>query len=254
MRWAEETNRSVFLCDVRTEQEFLKETIPGAQHAPGGQLIQATDQFVGVRNARIVLFDSDGIRANTTASWLKQMGHDVYVLEDGLESSLDLSSNPITPIQLPLIACDELMSSISRGRAFVLDLRPSMQFRQGSIPGSQWSIRPNLSRDLKNISPEKILVVVTDDPAINYCAAIEFLRLGITAKFLSGGLMAWQKAGHSLEKSPRVPSDSECIDFLFFVHDRHNGNKESAARYLEWETGLIAQLDQQELATFCILQ
>ena len=254
MRWAEETNRSLFLCDVRTEPEFLEKTLPGAQHAPGGQLIQATDQFVGVRNARIVLFDSDGIRANTTASWLKQMGHDVCVLEDGLESSLDLSSNPITPIQLPLIACDELMNSISRNSAFVLDLRPSMQFRQGSIPGSQWSIRPNLSRDLKNISPEKILVVVSDDPAINHCAAIEFLRLGITAKFLSGGLVAWQKAGHSLEKNPRVPSDSECIDFLFFVHDRHDGNKESAARYLEWETGLIAQLDQQELATFCILQ
>jgi hypothetical protein len=37
---------------------------------------------------------------------------------------------------------------------------------------------------------------------------------------------------------------------LFFVHDRHDGNLESARRYLEWETGLIAQLDEQEHASF----
>jgi hypothetical protein len=32
------------------------------------------------------------------------------------------------------------------------------------------------------------------------------------------------------------------------VHDRHDGNKEAARRYLEWETGLVAQLDALELA------
>lgn len=44
--------------------------------------------------------------------------------------------------------------------------------------------------------------------------------------------------------------DARCIDFLFFVHDRHDGNKEAARRYLAWETNLIGQLDEQELATF----
>jgi hypothetical protein len=47
-----------------------------------------------------------------------------------------------------------------------------------------------------------------------------------------------------------VPSDDQCIDFLFFVHDRHDGNLESAKRYLEWEQGLMAQLDDDERAVF----
>ena len=36
------------------------------------------------------------------------------------------------------------------------------------------------------------------------------------------------------------------MDFLFFVHDRHDGNMDAARRYLEWETGLLSQLDEQE--------
>ena len=47
---------------------------------PGGQLIQATDNYIGVWNAKIILLD-DGelVRASMTATWLKQMGHEAYV-------------------------------------------------------------------------------------------------------------------------------------------------------------------------------
>ncbi|MBK8739675.1 MAG: rhodanese-related sulfurtransferase, partial [Betaproteobacteria bacterium] len=56
--------------------------MPGSRSAPGGQLVQSVDHYVGVRNARIVLIDDDGVRARFTASWLKQMGWtDVYVLD-----------------------------------------------------------------------------------------------------------------------------------------------------------------------------
>jgi hypothetical protein len=36
------------------------------------------------------------------------------------------------------------------------------------------------------------------------------------------------------------------------VHDRHDGNKEAARKYLEWETNLVSQLDEQERNTFSI--
>jgi rhodanese-related sulfurtransferase len=70
--WAGDGSRSLFLCDVRTPEEFAAGTLPGARHTPGGQLMQASDQYVGVRHARLVLFDSDGIRAFTVASWLQR--------------------------------------------------------------------------------------------------------------------------------------------------------------------------------------
>src|SRR2546430_1919154 len=62
--------------------------VPGAVSAPGGQLVQATDQYVGTFNARIVLVDDLDVRAVMTASWLVQMGwNDVFVLTvEGTES------------------------------------------------------------------------------------------------------------------------------------------------------------------------
>jgi 3-mercaptopyruvate sulfurtransferase SseA len=67
---------------------------------------------------------------------------------------------------------------------------------------------------------------------------------------LEGGFEAWRAAGQPVEASPDEPSDARCIDYLFFVHDRHDGNKAAARQYLAWETQLVSQLDERELASF----
>ena len=73
------------MLDVRDPAEFAAGHRPGSRLAPGGQLVQATDTWIGVRNARIALVDDDGVRARMTAAWLRQMGHrDVFVVEGGL--------------------------------------------------------------------------------------------------------------------------------------------------------------------------
>ena len=58
------------------------------------------------------------------------------------------------------------------------------------------------------------------------------------------------RCGLPVQATPALPADADCIDYLFFVHDRHDGNKEAARRYLAWETGLVAQLDAQERSAF----
>jgi 3-mercaptopyruvate sulfurtransferase SseA len=69
-------------------------------------------------------------------------------------------------------------------------------------------------------------------------------------KLLEGGFSAWAAAGYPTESTPHDPPDNECIDYLFFVHDRHAGNREAMKQYLAWETGLIAQLDEQDRKAF----
>jgi 3-mercaptopyruvate sulfurtransferase SseA len=69
-------------------------------------------------------------------------------------------------------------------------------------------------------------------------------------KLLDGGLAAWTNAGYATTASPDQPSDAECIDYLFFVHDRHGGNREAMKQYLAWETGLIGQLDAHDRQSF----
>jgi len=82
---AEQDKHSLFLFDVRSPAEYERGHVAGTRHAPGGQLVQSTDFYVGTRHSRIVLFDDHGVRATMTAHWLIQMGwEEVYVLADAL--------------------------------------------------------------------------------------------------------------------------------------------------------------------------
>ena len=50
---------------------------------PGGQLVQATDQYIGTLGARVVLADDLEVRAAMTGSWLRQMGFaEVFLLAE----------------------------------------------------------------------------------------------------------------------------------------------------------------------------
>jgi rhodanese-related sulfurtransferase len=81
-------SRTLYLFDVRQPEVFARGHIPGFRNAPGGQLVQETDHFAPVRGARIVLSDDHGARADMSASWLRQMGWEVYVLDDGFDGPL----------------------------------------------------------------------------------------------------------------------------------------------------------------------
>src|SRR5215471_17941993 len=52
--WHNDVSRTTYLIDVRTTEEFAASGVPGFIHAPGGQLIQTTDQWIGVKGARIL--------------------------------------------------------------------------------------------------------------------------------------------------------------------------------------------------------
>ena len=67
---------------------------------------------------------------------------------------------------------------------------------------------------------------------------------------LAGGAEDWRTAGLEITVSPDVPADADRIDHLFFTAERHNGNEAASRQYLEWEIGLVAQLDPEERAIF----
>lgn len=85
-----ETNRTLYRFDVRDAEEYAVGHLPGFRHYPGGQLVQETDMAAPVRGARILLTDDKGVRADMTASWLAQMGWEVYVLEGGYAGTLEV--------------------------------------------------------------------------------------------------------------------------------------------------------------------
>ncbi|MGX0889787.1 cystathionine beta-lyase [Pseudomonas sp. ADAK2 TE3594] len=248
-QWAGEAARSLFLCDVRTAEEFAAGSLPGAQHTPGGQLIQSTDLYIGVRQARVVLIDSDGVRAPIIASWLRQLGHEAYVLADGVNSDLALPAvEPLAHEALPVITAQALNDALKDNAVALIDLRPSMNHRKAHIAGSRWSIRSLLASDVAG--EQRPLVLLADDPLLAAFATLELPDAQrAQTRLLDGGVEAWRAAGFVLQEDANTPPDHQCIDFLFFTHDRHSGNKEAARQYLAWEIGLLAQMSADEIAS-----
>jgi rhodanese-related sulfurtransferase len=253
--WLADPQRTTYLLDVRTQEEFAAGHLPGAPHAPGGQLVQATDQWIGVRGARILLIDSDGIRAPVVAAWLRRMGHDAHVLEGGVHAKLGVpprvsAAATVLPRLAPVDPRD-LDRQLRAGRVRALVLRPSADYRREHIPGAIWAIRPRLARAVDGYSGP--LVLIADEPLVARAAALDLAELGFAEmSMLEGGFAAWRGAGLPTVSAPDRPPDSERIDYLFFVHDRHDGNAEAARRYLAWELGLVERLDDDERASFRI--
>jgi cystathionine beta-lyase len=244
--WASDAGRSLFLCDVRTAEEFAAGTLQGAQHTPGGQLIQSTDLYVGVRGARLVLVDADGIRAPIVASWLRQLGHEAYVLAEGIHSGLALPVANAPQATLAQIDAQTLAAALRDDAVALIDLRASMAFRKGHIGGARWSIRPLLAKAVA--AETRPLVLVADDPRIAQLALTELPSAQRQqARRLAGDIAQWRAAGLSVQEDPANPANEQCIDFLFFTHDRHSGNKDAARQYLAWEIGLLAQMTEQEV-------
>ncbi len=94
---AAQTDRTLYRFDVRDAEDYAAGHLPGFRHYPGGQLVQETDMAAPVRGARMVLTDDRNIRADMTASWLAQMGWEVYVLEGGYDGALEIGPPHVLP-------------------------------------------------------------------------------------------------------------------------------------------------------------
>jgi len=138
-----DTTRTLYMFDVRDPTDYAAGHFPGAVNAPGGQLVQATDQYAATLGARIVLIDDREVRAVMTASWLKQMGwRDVFVLaasgsEKGRPPASVLGAGPPADRAIEAKGLSEL---VAKDRVIVIDLSLSPAYRKGHIPGAWFAI------------------------------------------------------------------------------------------------------------------
>jgi rhodanese-related sulfurtransferase len=234
--WLGDTARTTYLLDIRTAAEVDEAPVPAAVHAPGGQLVQATDHWLGVRFARVVLLNQDGIRAGIIAKWLREMGHEAYVLDQGAEHRLRPYMRERRIAELPKHDYVE----IQYWR--LLDLRESMVYRQGHAPGATWSIRPRVAEDARGA--EKV-AIISQDPMIAAVAAIDLRESGARE-------VVSVTNAPSTRRTPGDPPDDRCIDFSFFAHGRHDGDRAAAEKYLDWEKNLVRRLTSDERALLAV--
>ncbi|MCP1197718.1 rhodanese-like domain-containing protein [Acetobacter senegalensis] len=252
--------RSVYRLDVRSPEEYVQGHLAGFRSAPGGQLVQATDEWVAVRHGTIVLADDDGVRGRMTAHWLRQLGWDeVYVLEgwEGLPVETGLES-PVLLRPLPDVATispAQLHERAEGGDILVLDLATSPEFRRGHIPGARFVIRPDLISRLAFFTAEDIVLVSPDGIAAHLAALDLAGEKNRRVRVLKGGTQAWQAAGYTLEMGLDAGNALSAPDDVYKrPYEGTDNASEAMQSYLDWEFGLVAQLEKDGTHGFRVLE
>ena len=253
-----DASRTTYLLDVRYPEEYAAGHLPGSLSAPGGQLVQATDRWVAVRNARIVLVDDTGVRARMTGAWLRQMdeGWEVHVLEGGLQGPLEAGAPaPGCPeaaaTGAPAISAQELAARLARGGAQVVQLSRSLDFREAHIPGALWGVRTRLAALAPRLDPAREVVVAAAEEPVGRLAVPELSALvRAPVRVLEGGLASWRKAGLPLAADRHTPADADCIDVHLRPYDRNEGVEAAMREYLSWEVDLVHEVARDGDARF----
>ncbi len=237
-----EDGRATYRLDVRTREEFLAGHVAGFTHAPGGQLVQATDNWVALRPARIILTDmGDGTRARMTGGWLSLLGQwEVLVLE-GVPPEGPLATGPAPLAEVAHQPAITVAGLAAMADAVVIDLARSVDYRAGHIAGARWGLRTRLAPP----PPAAMVVVTAPDERLAHLAVPELAALTTApVRVLAGGTAAWREAGLPMQADRTIPADGECIDFHLRPYDRNSGVEAAMRDYLSWEIDLVHAVER----------
>ena len=244
--WRGEQARTLYLLDVRTREEFEQGHVAGARHAAGGQLVQASDEYIAVRNARVVLIDPERVRAVMTASWLNQMGwNEVYVLDD--VGDLAIERGPRAPASVQKhdsVGVDEV-------KGVVIDFSTSLRFYHAHIPGAWWAVRSRLSEARARIGEANRFTLTSEDGLLAHLSAEEVQAMWPRAevRVLEGGNAAWAAAGKPTESGVERAT-TERDDVWYKPYDHASDYKKHARDYLAWEVALVEQIKRDPTIRF----
>lgn len=241
--------------DVRQPDEYLRGHPEGFISAPGGQLVQATDEWVAVRGARIVLWDDDGVRARMTASWLVQMGWDAQVVENGVlaatENTVPDPARPPAP-DVSYLRATALAERLDA--TVVIDLARSPTYRKGHVPGARFAIRSRFPVDLAPLAGQDNVVLTSQDGYEAAWAAAEASAvISRPVHVLAGGTEAWVESGRALTSADPAWL-SPPVDVYKRPYEGTDNARSAMQAYIDWELELVAQLANDGISNFHVVR
>jgi rhodanese-related sulfurtransferase len=141
----ENPQRTCYLIDVRSSEEFSGGHYANAINIPGGELVGMTQDHIATYNARLCLIgDADTARAEVTAAWMLKNGWtDIVLLRNwesavetghaGLSSAADSSATPVGKpeaapkklLQASIDSRQHIFKSFLQDHPYSFDLRES---------------------------------------------------------------------------------------------------------------------------------
>ena len=241
-----------YIIDVRSEAEYEGGHIAGSICVPGGQAVQRADDFVAVRNGRIVFVSNRSARAVMAAYWYRLMGfRDVSVLAGGINSWIDSGrilargaglKEPLgydQAIEFARFKKPEESQLLAQDTdTIALDVGGSPEYRAAHVPGAIWISRGWLESKIPDRVSEKHrpILLTCPDGRQSAFAARTLESLGYSnVSVLGGGVNAWRAADYATE-SGMTACWSEVNDIV--LSPSITGDKQAMRRYLDWEVKL----------------
>ena len=242
---AEET---IYLIDVRTEEEYRAGHIPGFRWFPGGQVVQRSDDVAVVHNSTVIFACDGKARATFAASWYRQLGlQDIYAVVGGTTAwtALGQDLEEGTPeaavfgerearAKVRLISPQELHESPPPLTIF---LDTSQDFARGHVPGAQWLSRSWLELRIDDLARSKAspIAITCTDGRNSVLGGAALMDLGYRdVRVLEGGMAGWRRADLPVEAGLSGIMTPP-TDVMYSGPDR---NYADMMNYLRWETAL----------------
>jgi rhodanese-related sulfurtransferase len=135
----------------------------------------------------------------------------------------------------------------------VLDLTSSPDFERGHVPGAWFAPPSGWASDFVATLALRAVVLTSPDGAMAAFSAPDFQRSsGIQPVVLTGGTAAWAAAGLPIERGASGAS-AGARDVYKRPYEGRDNRREAMQAYLDWEFGLVAQLERDATHHFRVL-
>ena len=245
---AKRDSETVYLVDVRAQEEYREGHIPGFRWFPGGQVVQRSDDVAAVKNATIVFACDKMARGTMVASFYRQLGfEEVYAVDGGtgawqaagLEFEKGTTGSAAYGLdqaraQAKIVSPKDLQGSTGVTTIFV---DTSQDFSRGHVPGARWVPRGFLEMQIEGIAPSKSAPVAVTclDGNQSLLTSQTLKGLGYQdVSVLDGGMAGWRQAGLDIEQGLSGVMGPP-TDMVLSGPDR---NYADMMTYLRWETAL----------------
>ena len=148
---------------------------------------------------------------------------------------------------------ETLATSLRTDSVTLVDLAASPDYRRGHIPGAWFAIRAQLSTVARTIAGSGPIVLTSSDGANAHFAAPELVAAtGRRVMVLQGGTAAWTASGRRLAAGEERMA-SPPLDVYRRPYEGTEAGASAMQAYLDWEHGLVAQLERDGSHGFFVI-
>ncbi len=249
--WRGDDDRTTYVFDVRSPDEYAAGHLGGSCNAPEGTIVMSPNRYFATLKARLVLVDDDAVRATVTALWLSQMGWgEVAVLMDGLDAGgLETGPEPTPDIGVDVprvreLTAGEVDALRQQQPVRIIDVGTSDSYVDGHLPGAEWCSRVALGRLLRDEVHHGPTVLTSEPGVLAWLAASDLDQsLAPDVALLAGGNAAWRDAGLEFARGAErlaAPRD----DHWLASSERPGDRRRNVIDYLEWEETLLDDIER----------